>query len=121
MSCNNVRKTASIHQLVARAFIPNPENKTTVNHKDGNKSNNNVENLEWNTNLENFKHAVENKLKPSWSGESNAKAKLNEAKVREIRHLFEKGKTRAEIRDIYKIGWTTASDIIARRTWRHVD
>jgi len=51
------RKFHSVHRLVAKAFIPNPENKATVNHKDGNPSNNHIDNLEWNTRSENQKHS----------------------------------------------------------------
>lgn len=56
------RKNYKIHRLVAKYFIENPDNKPYVNHKDGNKHNNHVDNLEWVTAQENTVHAYKNKL-----------------------------------------------------------
>lgn len=59
---DKVEKQWLVHRLVAKAFIPNPENKPCVNHKDGNPRNNNVNNLEWSTHEENQNHAFDNDL-----------------------------------------------------------
>ena len=59
------RKSFKVHRLVAQAFIPNPENKREVNHIDGNKHNNKVNNLEWVTSSENKIHAFKMDLNPT--------------------------------------------------------
>lgn len=70
---NNVRKQFGVHRLVALTFIPNPENKPTVNHKNGIKYDNNVENLEWATVGENTQHAYDKGLlKPAMKGKKGA-------------------------------------------------
>jgi hypothetical protein len=72
-----------VHRLVAKAFIPNPDDKPEVNHVNQPKTNNAVTNLEWNTKKENHKHARLNGLKVH--GRQVHTAKLTEENVREIR------------------------------------
>ena len=63
-SHNNKRRTYLVHRLVARAYLNNYDDTLQVNHKDGNKRNNNYNNLEMVTLQENIKHSIENGLKP---------------------------------------------------------
>lgn len=64
LSKNKTNHSFKIHRLIANAFIPNPENKRTINHIDGNKLNNSISNLEWATDSENLQHAYDTGLKP---------------------------------------------------------
>lgn len=80
----------AIHRLVAQAFIPYEVDKLHVNHKDGNKLNNNTTNLEWVTPKENTRHAIANKLMTfdHLNGERNGRSKLEEYQIKEIRYLY---------------------------------
>lgn len=87
LSKNGTNKTVKVHRIVAQAFIPNPENKPTVNHKNGIKTDNRAENLEWATQSENMQHACDNQLKRN-DGEHNSQSKLTWENVRYIRSVY---------------------------------
>lgn len=90
------KKQFMVHRLVADAFIPNPENKPQINHKDGNKLNNSVENLEWVTNYENCIHAHANALVATpnpHKGEEAYQHKLTWKDVECIRERYAEGTT----------------------------
>jgi len=78
-----------VHRLVAKAFIPNPENKPEVNHQDGIPVHNKASNLEWATQIENMAHAVANDL--TGFGRRNNNAKLSDEDVEFLRADYIKG------------------------------
>ena len=85
---NRKRKTFLVHRLVAETFIPNPKNKPTVNHIDGNKKNNNVNNLEWATAHEQEVHSFALGLNYARKGENANRAELNWDAVHFIRKNY---------------------------------
>ena len=104
-------KQIPIHRFVANAFIPNPENKPEINHKDGNKKNNCVDNLEWVTRSENQKHAIDNRLQPK--GLSTYTSKFTEEERQEIKDLWNSGEySRRELARKYGVSHTCINDII---------
>lgn len=114
----NRSKTARAHQLVAIAFIPKPAGDVEVNHKDGCKTNNHVENLEWVTHRRNVEHATETGLVPR--GSDLPHAKLTAESVAEIRkHLSEGVLLQREIAVKFGITPSNVSAILRNKSWNH--
>lgn len=109
-----------IHILVAKCFIDNPENKPEVNHKDANKLNNCVDNLEWNTRLENMAHAASHGLMGDKHGENNGRHRLIADDVPLIKELYNQKIPIAEIARKFNVGWTTISHVIKNETWTNI-
>jgi hypothetical protein len=108
-------KRLFVHRLVATAFLKN-ENKPCVNHKDANKRNNRVENLEWCSVRENVKHAVENNLYPL--GEKASSNKLKKKDVLEIRRKYSRKVYHSVIlAEEYNVDPKTIRNIINGENW----
>ncbi|SMD67738.1 NUMOD4 motif protein [Bacillus mobilis] len=117
---NKYPKPTLVHRLVAKTFIPNPENKPQVNHINGVKTDNRVENLEWVTPKENIDHAEENNLRKHYKGTEHANSKLNDEDIRKMRNMFDNGVSQTEISKIFNVGITTIWGIVHRKRWKHV-
>lgn len=119
-SFKSVSKRINVHQAVARAFISNPNNYKEINHIDGNKLNNRIENLEWCSRSHNVKESFRLKLR-THEGEKNPKRKLTQREVREIRSF--KGKkiyTYQQLADKYGVKEPTINTILSGLSWRNI-
>lgn len=114
---NKIGGTVSLHRIIASTFIPNPENKKCVNHINGNKKDNNINNLEWTTYSENIKHAFKNKLNKGLKGEKKPISKLKNKEVLDIKKMLGKGLTNVEIAKTYNVDARTISCIKTGVSW----
>ena len=117
------RKNHNVHRVIAETFISNPDNLPCVNHKDGNKLNNSVDNLEWCTHSENTKHAYDNGLERKTYGEEHHSHKLSYKDVIYIKsNYIKRDKMFGAVALSKKFGVdrTTIHDIIKGKTWRDV-
>lgn len=112
-----------VHRLVAYAFLgPPPSPRHQVNHRDGAKTNNRLDNLEWVTPQENIRHAFDTGLNRGPVGELSPNSKLTAEDIRNIRRTVAEGRaTHRQIEAAYGISHGQVSRIVRRHTWRHVD
>ncbi len=122
---NKVKKRY-VHRLVAYVFIPNPNNKPQVNHKDGNKMNNNLENLEWCTQRENTIHAYKTGLydiNSHFSGINNVNSKLSEENIIYIRNKYkfkDKNYGSIQLGKMFNVTHTTILNIVKNKSYNNI-
>lgn len=141
-SCISVygkRISVHVHRCIAESFLSNPNGYEIVNHLDGNKHNNEVDNLEWCSRHDNYIHAVEMELinydipvrlgyysgAGVYAGSWNGMSKLSEADVLYIRSVYiPKGKgergNRKELAELFGVSPNLVSKIVSRAIWTHI-
>lgn len=124
---NGKYKTVSIHRVSAICFLENRENKKCVNHINGIRSDNRIENLEWCTHKENHNHAVSilktikiEKNLGVFNGEKNGNSVLKANDVLEIKRLFISGVSQSEIAIKYGVKGPTIHKIVRGKRWKHI-
>ena len=118
------KKNRDVHRVIADAFIPNDNDFEQINHINGVKDDNRVENLEWCTRSDNLKHAFANGLESPMHGESNPIHKLTENDVRYIRQVYKKNDREfgfAALARKFDVDRTTVSDAAQNISWRYID
>jgi len=121
LSNGKIRTRKTIHRLVAETYLPNPKNLRQVNHKNGNKLDNRISNLEWCDANYNQNHRVF--ILKKGVGESCYNSKLTEIDVKYIRENYMKGDSNWGVRAIsrkYNVSRKTIMDLLNNKTWRHL-
>jgi len=119
LSKHHKKHTIRVHILVARAFLSKIKGKYFVNHKDLNKQNNHVSNLEWCTHKENIQHAHFIGVYTA-KGECSGKTNLKKDDIIYIRKRLESGENGTVIAKDYNITRQAVSNIKLRKTWKHI-
>lgn len=118
---NGKSHTMQVHRIVAIAFIPNPEILPTVNHKNGDKSKNSVDNLEWMSRLDNVRHAWRTGLAKPRYGTDNPANVYTEDQIHEVCALIEMDQlTNHEIAERCGVNVTLIRDIKYRGKWKQI-
>ena len=119
ISHNNKSKPHRVHRLLMITYKENPKNYKEINHIDGNKLNNSIDNLEWCDHLANMKHAFMMGLANN-TGEKNGRAKLRSENIPVIRKLLNDGLSQYKIAKIFNVSRSTIMNIKNRGQWKHV-
>lgn len=119
LSENGQSKSHSVHRLIAETFIPNPGNLPCVNHKDGNKQNNAVDNLEWCTKAENTRHSYRKGLQAKVTNQHGTYKVLDDKNFDVIRDLHHRGLLDREIAKEIGCSRSTVSQKIRKWGIRH--
>lgn len=120
LSINGKCRTYQVHRLVAKAYLDNPDNLPAINHKDGNKLNNNVDNLEWCTQQHNVHHALENNLTHPAKGMATKNGRFTEDTIKTIRLLGKQGLSQRKIAAQYNITRSAIKQILDGTTYKWV-
>ena len=118
LSKNKNRINKYLHRLLADTFIPNPENKPHVNHKNGVKNDNRLENLEWVSAKENIQHSFNIGL--SKRGENRHLSKLKNNQVLDIKDRLKNKEKQNNIAKIYRVSNATITNIKNGKIWYHI-
>lgn len=124
LSRGGVTWQCAIHRLVAAAFLTHLPDRNEVNHKDGNKRNNVIDNLEWCNRSENITHAIRMglKIQPVYRGIDNKNSKLTEDNVRQMRTMYYvRGMQIKKIAQAFSVDPKTTRCALLYKTWKHVD
>lgn len=118
--CNKKKSLILLHRIIGIAFIPNPNNYPVVKHKDDNRSNNVLSNLEWGTQQSNIQDMFD-KGRKNHRGTNNPRSKLTEDQVLEIRNLYSTGNfMQKELGIKYGVSQKLISCIITNKNWKHL-